>query len=185
MPTAEGKEVPMNEQAVNRTAKVWPSRRGGNILGFVVCALALATAYLYFQNYLGLNPCPLCIFQRIAMFVTGMVFLAAALQNPGLLGARVYAILILFGSASGVAIAARHVWIQHLPPDQVPSCGPSLEYMLQAFSLGDTIRRVLAGSGDCAVIDWTFLSLSIPAWVLVIFIVLGLIGVLGNWRRTA
>jgi len=177
----------MQEQTIAlATSPLWlPSRRLLNSAGFIICMAGLGIAYLYFQSYLNLDPCPLCIFQRLAMFVMGLIFLAAAIHNPTAAGARVYGVLIALTAAAGAAIAARHVWLQHLPPDQVPACGPTLEYMLETFPIGDTIRRVLKGSGDCAVIDWTFLDLSIPAWTLIMFIGLGLTGALRNWMRAA
>jgi disulfide bond formation protein DsbB len=177
----------MQEQSIIVAAQPlgWPSRRLINGLGFIACALALGFAYFFLQYYTGLEPCPLCVFQRLAMFATGLVFLVAALHNPGHLGARVYGTLIFLVSGTGAAVAGRHVWIQHLPIDQLPACGPDLNYMLQNFPLHQTIRKVLAGSGDCAKVDWTFLSLSIPEWTLLVFIGLGLIGLVRNWVRTA
>ena len=169
------------QQSVIGAASWSPPRRLINSLGFSVCGVALGFAYFFFQGYLGLEPCPLCIFQRVAMFATGLVFLAAALHGPGLLGARIYAVLILLTAGTGAAIAARHVWLQHLPPERVPACGPSLEYMLETLPIGQTIRKVLIGTGDCALIDWTFLGLSIPGWTLVIFVGLGLLGAVRNW----
>ena len=159
------------------------SRRLINGAGFVACLLLLVYAY-YLQYYQGLEPCPLCIFQRVAMAALGVVFLMAAVHNPVRLGARIYGILLGLVALIGAAIAGRHVWIQNLPPDQVPACGPSLEYMMDAFPLTEAVRLVLRGSGDCAVIDWTFLGLSMPAWTLVTFVVLGLMGVVGNWMRS-
>lgn len=154
-----------------------------NGAGFLACLLLLVYAY-YLQYYQGLEPCPLCIFQRVAMAALGVVFLMAAVHNPSRLGARVYGALLGLVALIGAAIAGRHVWIQNLPPDQVPACGPSLEYMMDAFPLTEAVRLVLRGSGDCAVIDWTFLGLSMPAWTLVTFVVLGLMGVVANWMRS-
>jgi len=133
-----------------------------------------------------LEPCPLCIFQRLAFFGLGVVFLVAAIHHPGRgrsrVGSRIYAVLAGLASASGAAIAARHVWIQHLPPDQVPECGPGLDYMLNVFPLWDTVKEVLSGSGECAEVSWTFLGLTIPGWSFIAFVVLGIGGVLVNWR---
>ncbi len=159
-----------------------PSRRLINFLGFTFCALALGVAYI-FQFIMELEPCNLCIFQRLTMAPLGIVFLLAALHDPGVKGNRIYGGLIGLTAGIGAAIAARHVWIQNLPEDQVPACGPSLDYMLEIFTLGETIRKVLTGSGDCAEIQWTFLGLSIPGWTLVAFLVLGLVGLVRNWIR--
>lgn len=153
-----------------------------NLAGFLVCAALLAYAY-YAQFGLGLEPCPLCIFQRVGVFAVGIVFLLAAIHHPGVTGRRVYAVLVALAAIVGGAVAARHVWLQSLPPDLVPACGPGLEYMLDVFSVGETLRMVFTGSGECANADWTFLGLSMPAWVLVAFVGLGAAGAWNNWRN--
>jgi disulfide bond formation protein DsbB len=160
-----------------------PSRRLINLLGFSACALLLGYAY-FLQFYQGLEPCPLCIFQRLAMAALGFIFLVAAVHNPKRsAGARTYGILIALVAALGAGIAGRHVWLQNLPPEQVPACGPGLDYLLETFPLSETIALVLRGSGDCAEVDWTFLGLSIPAWTLLLFIGLGAMGAVRNWMR--
>ena len=103
-----------------------------------------------------------------------MFFLIGAIQNPGRAGARAYGVLLSLIALIGVGIAGRHVWIQHLPPEQVPECGPGLDYMLDVFPLSDVIRTVLTGSGECADIVWEFLGLSMPAWTLVWYVLLAL-----------
>lgn len=159
-----------------------PSRRVSYALGALACAALLG--YAYFAQYVqGLEPCPLCIFQRIAFFGLFVVFLAAALHNPRRVGARVYGVLILLVAAAGAGVAARHVWIQHLPPDQVPQCGADLAYMLDTFPLTETIKQVLTGSGDCALVDWRFLGLAMPAWALICFVGLGLLGLYRSLKR--
>jgi disulfide bond formation protein DsbB len=79
-------------------------------------------------------------------------------------------------------VAARHLYIQSLPPGKVPVCGATLDYMLEVFSPSEALRKVLTGSGECARIDWTFLGLAMPAWVLIWVLALGAFGVLLNWR---
>ncbi len=138
---------------------------------FLSCASALAYAY-YIQFYQYLDPCPLCIFQRIGFFLLGGICLIAALQGPKKFGARVYGVLGMLASGFGIAIAGRHVWLQTLPPDQVPDCGPGLGYMLDAFPMAEIIKKVLTGSGECANVDWQFLGLSMPVWSLICFLLL-------------
>ncbi len=157
------------------------SRRTLNGLGFLICAGSLGFAY-YVQHYLGIEPCPLCIFQRLALLAVGLVFLAATLHGSRDWGAKMYGVLVGLTTGIGAGIAARHVWLQHLPPEEAPRCGPSLEYMLQAFPLNETLREVLTGSGECARVDWTLLGFSMPEWTLLLFVVLGVAGVIGNWR---
>ncbi len=144
------------------------------LLGFVACVALLAFA-LYSQYYGGLLPCPLCTFQRGAFAGLGLVFLFGSVHAPTRPSGRAfYSALAVLCAGVGVAIAGRHVWLQNLPADKVPACGPDLSYMLEAFPLGDVLRRVFTGSGECAEVDWTFLGLAMPAWSLAWFVVLGL-----------
>lgn len=158
------------------------NRRPTNLLGFLVCAGMLAFAY-YAQAHLHLEPCPLCIFQRIGVAAIGLVFLLAVLQNPKGWGSRVYGVLILIAAAATMGVAARHVWIQHLPADQVPTCGANLNYLLDIFPLTEVIRTVLTGSGECAKVTWTFIGLSMPTWVGIAAVGLGILGLAANFRR--
>jgi protein dithiol:quinone oxidoreductase len=120
-----------------------------------------------------LEPCPLCIFQRIAFFSLGIVFLLGALHGPAKAGwRRVYGVLALIAAGAGILVAGRHVWITHLPADQVPSCGAPFEFMRQTMGPLKLIQKVMTGSGECAKVDWTFLGLSMPAWSLIWLIAL-------------
>lgn len=153
-------------------------RRPLNLAGFVVCALLLAGAY-YLQYVQELEPCPLCVFQRVAFLALGLVFLAAGLHRPEGRGRYVYALLVLLSAGIGAAIAGRHVWLQSLPADQVPACGPGLNYMLDNFPLMQVLEVALRGSGECAEVDLV-MGLSIPMWALIAFIGLGIGGVVIN-----
>ncbi|MDO9104357.1 MAG: disulfide bond formation protein B [Methylovulum sp.] len=148
--------------------------------GSLACAGLLAMG-AYFQFVDGLEPCPLCISQRIAILLTGLCFLTAAIHNPKPVGIKAYAITGAVIALCGGAISARHVWLQHLPPDQVPECGPGLEYMLQNFPLSDTLKLMLSGTGDCAEVNWSMLGLSMPAWTLVAFLMLTSLSLLQIW----
>jgi disulfide bond formation protein DsbB len=151
------------------------------LLGFAGCVFLLSMG-AYFQFVGGLDPCPLCISQRIAILVTGLVFLAAGIHNPGQSGVTVYAILGAVSALCGAAISTRHVWIQNLPADQVPECGPGLEYVLQNFPLFETVKLMLSGTGDCAKVDWTMFGFSMPAWTLVAFLMLATLSLLQIWN---
>lgn len=153
-----------------------------NLAGFLACAGLMGYAF-YSQWALGLDPCPLCILQRIAVVALGALFLLAALHGPGQIGSRVYGGLQFVAAGSGAGIAGRHVWLQSLPPDKVPSCGPGLDFMLDAFPLAEVLQMVLTGSGECATVDWAFLGLSMPAWVLVATSLLSLYALVVNFRR--
>lgn len=153
------------------------------LLGFLACAAAIGYA-LYTQFYGGLLPCPLCIFQRVAFAALGLVFLIGGLQAPvGGTGRRVYGALALLAAAVGIAIAGNHVRLQHLPADQVPACGPGLDYLLEAMPLTGAIRKVMTGSGECAEVDWIFLGMSMPTWSLIGFVVLAGWAVFAGFRR--
>ncbi|MBP6683514.1 MAG: disulfide bond formation protein B [Halioglobus sp.] len=133
----------------------------------IMAVIAMLFARVYLEQILGLAPCPLCMTQRIFVVLWGVIALVAALHNPARTGRRIYATLCAVAALAGAAVAVRHVWIQHLPPDQVPACGPSLEYMLDTLPFSETVNIVLKGDGNCAAIDWTFLGLSIPEQTLV------------------
>ena len=159
-----------------------PDKRILNFAGFLMCAALMGYA-LYAQHYLMLEPCPLCILQRIAVVGMGLVFLLAALHNPGGVGRFVYALLLVLPMSLGAIVAGRHAWLQMLPEDQVPACGPGLDYMWENFPLADVINMVFRGSGECADVDWQLLGLSMPAWVFIAVIALGSIGIWHNVRR--
>lgn len=157
------------------------SNRWVNLGGLLACAGLLGYAY-YAQFYLHLDPCPLCVFERLGFAVLGLIFLLAAAHHPGRTGARIYAVLIAAVALTGVAIAARHVWIQHIPAARAPACGPGLDFLLHTFPLTSTLRMVLTGSGECARVAWRFLGLSMAEWALAWFAALGITGFMFNWR---
>lgn len=153
------------------------------LLGFFACVGLMAYA-LYSQHVLGYEPCPLCIFQRVAVIALGIVFLLGALLAPATRRGRVaWGVLALLPALAGMGIAGRHVWMQNLPPGQVPACGPPLEFLRETLPLVDVIKKVLTGSGQCATIDWTLLGLSMPAWVLIAFAGLALWAAHAAFRR--
>lgn len=158
------------------------SHRNLYLLGFLGCVVLIAVA-LYFQYVMGLEPCPLCIVQRVFFVVVGLICLIAFLHNPKSWGNRVYGLLGAAGAIAGAAVAGRHVWLQNLPPELVPECGPSLEYMLRVFPLGQVMNMVFTGSGECAEVAWQFLGLTIPGWTLVVFVVIALIALYQAFRQ--
>lgn len=133
---------------------------------------------LYLEHVQGLEPCPLCVFQRVGLIAMGFIALVALIHNPKKSWLRRgYSFFATLGIGWSVAVAARHVWLQHLPPDQVPSCGPGLDYLVEALPFKAVLQQVLSGSGECAVIDWTFLGQSLPVWSLIFFSILLLLNV--------
>ena len=135
------------------------------------------------QYQMDMKPCALCITQRVFVVLTGVFAFLAFLHNPGLSGRRVYVGLGVVAAAIGAAFSGRHMWLQSLPEDLVPACGPDLEYLLETFPLMEALEVLLRGDGNCAEVSWTFLSLSIPAWTLVAFVGLILINLWQAVRR--
>ena len=157
------------------------TRRSANLLGVAACAGALGFA-LFAQYGMRLTPCHLCIFQRVEVLALGLVFAAAALHDPGRTGARVYAALIGLVAAATAATAGRHVWIQMQPPGSVPGCGADLDFMLEVLPLMDVVIKVFKAGGECAKVDFIFLGVSMPGWVLVFAVIVGAAGMWANWR---
>ena len=149
---------------------------------FVICASLLGFG-LYLEHVVGLEPCPLCVFQRIAYIVVALFALIAAIHNPQKLFAKIYTGLMFVASLCGAGIAGRQVWLQHLPEDKIPECGPGLEYMLDVFPLADALKMVLSGSGECAEVQWTFLSFSIAEWSILCFVGLTVVSLIMFFRQ--
>nr|WP_246481153.1 disulfide bond formation protein B [Motiliproteus sediminis] len=155
-----------------------PRYRGLNLLGLATCIGSIIFAVVYLQGELGLDPCPLCMASRLVIMAMAVVFLLAWVHNPRQLGQRVYATFNFLLGIGGVLLSARHIWLQSLPPSEVPECGPGLEYLLQNFPLQDAFSIILNGSGECAEIQWSLLGLTIPQQTLLLFIALMVLTVL-------
>ena len=167
---------PMNKHA-------GPSFRTSYLLGFLACAGLIGFA-LFSQFQWGLEPCPLCIFQRVAFAALGVVFLLGALHAPrGRGGRAAWGVLALLAALAGTLVAGNHVRLQMLPADQVPACGPGLGYMMEMLPVTGVIQKVMTGSGECADVDWSFLGLSMPAWSLAWFLLLGAWAAWSAFRR--
>jgi disulfide bond formation protein DsbB len=141
--------------------------------GALACALLLGFGY-FLQYARGLEPCPLCLLQRGFFYALLIIFLVAALHGPRGRGRTAYGVLAVLFAIGGAAVASRQVWLQHLPKDKVPQCGPDLFFMLENFPLSQALQKLIAGTGECAVVDWTFLRLSIAEWSLAWFVALAL-----------
>jgi len=120
----------------------------------------------------------MCIFQRIAMIGAGLFFLLGALHAPKRGGRWFYAVMTTVAALIGAGIAARHVWLQSLPPDQVPACGPTLDYLLSFMPITEVVTNVLRGDANCAKINAAWLGISLPGWTLATFIVMALYALL-------
>ena len=149
----------------------------------LLAAISMIFAVVFLSGLLELEACPLCMTQRAFVLAWGAIALLAFVHNPPGWGNRVYGGLCALMAVGGGAVAARHVWLQHLPEDQVPACGPSLEYMLETLPFTETISLVLMGDGNCAETMWTFLGLSIPEQTLILFIVASVISLWQTFRN--
>ncbi len=150
---------------------LYPSR--AVFFAMVVAIAACFAVALYTQYVGGLSPCPLCMTQRVFYVLTAVIALIAAVHNRGV---RIYGALSALSALAGAAIAARQVWLQHLPPNEVPACGPSLDYMLQTLPFGQVFVHMLKGDGNCAIVDWRLWGLSMAEWSLLCFIALAAVG---------
>ncbi len=153
-------------------------------LGVAIACAGLLAYALYTEYQLFLDPCPLCIFQRVAFAWIGAWALLAAVHNPHGRGRWFYGSMVALGAAAGTWIAGRHVWIQGLPPDEVPDCGPGLSYLMDTMPMMDVLRTVLTGDGSCAEPQWDFLGLSMPAWTLIWYLGLGVLTLFLVYRKT-
>jgi disulfide bond formation protein DsbB len=159
------------------------SFRAQFVFAALACSSLLAFA-VYSQRSLLLDPCPLCILQRVVFMALAVAFAIGALHAPrSRNGRRVYGVVAALLAATGAAIASRHLWLQSLPPELVPACGPGLSYMLEVFPLSEVIRDVFTGSGECAKVDWRLLGLSMPGWTLIWYLFLGFGALWAGFRR--
>jgi disulfide bond formation protein DsbB len=158
----------------------WPGPRLFFTCIALVCAALLGFGY-YLEFVKHLDPCPMCIFQRLCYFTIVVAAALGALHGPRGPFATLYTALIVLAAGVGAGIAGRQTWLQHLPAERVPECGPGLEFMLEQYPLAEVIKKALRGSGECAAVDWTFLTLSIAEWSLLCFI--GLIIASVAWWR--
>ncbi|AWF83181.1 disulfide bond formation protein B [Microbulbifer sp. A4B17] len=155
-----------------------PNPRITFLLVFLMVAFLLGAAF-YLEYVQGLEPCKLCITQRVMLLGVGVVSLIAFLHNPATIGRRVYGLLVSLWAMGGLYFAGRQLWLQSLPEDQVPACGPSVSYMIEVFPMADVLKALLSGDGNCAEVQWTMMGLSIPGWAAIGFA--GLI-LFGGWQ---
>lgn len=138
------------------------------------CMALLAVGY-YIQFVEHIEPCPMCIFQRLCYAAIAVFALAATLHGPRGGWHAVYCGLIDLAALIGLGIAGRQTWLQHLPADQVPECGPGLNFMLEMYPLAEVVKKALKGTGDCAKVDWTLAGFSIAEWSLFCFAVIAIV----------
>ncbi|WNO10668.1 disulfide bond formation protein B [Teredinibacter sp. KSP-S5-2] len=164
-------------------SRLRPSIRVTNLIVFSACVIAVLITVFYFQKTLGLTPCPLCVTQRAFVIAIGIIALVAFIHHPGAGGIKVYAGLGAIAAIGGGCVSARHIWLQNLPEELVPACGPGLSFILETMPLWEAIKVLFQGDGDCADVVWTLFGVSIPGWTLVAFIGFTLINVWQLFRK--
>ncbi len=157
-------------------------RRATNGIGATLVAGLLAYA-LFTQYVQGLQPCNMCLLQRLAVAAVGVVFLLATIHHPRTWMARVYALLLGLCAAAGVALAARQVWMQAQPMGSLPSCGADVYTLFDLLPVHQVVLTVWNGGGECQAVTWSRWGLSMAGWVLLSLVALGLLGVFNNARR--
>ncbi len=163
-----------------------PATRLLNLLLFLACTFLMVFAF-FLEHIKGLEPCPLCMSQRIVVITIGVLALIATIHNPGKVGAKIYGALLVVAAAIGAALSTRQLWLQSLPADEIPACGPGLSYIvenMEYFPMQEVLTMMVSGTGDCAEVQWVFLGLSIPGWTLVVFISIGLLGLFQLMRKS-
>lgn len=162
-----------------------PSYRVLNLAGVAGAVLSMLFAIVVLEKIVGLEPCPLCMIDRVLVTALGLIFLVAALHNPGPLGQRIYALTGILVSLAGVGVCARHIWLQNLPADEVPTCAPGLDYMLETLPMTETLSVIFTTSGECAHIDWSLLGFTLPEQTLAVFAAFLLLGVAQLARKAS
>lgn len=162
---------------------VLPSYRIVNLAQAIASAALIVIAIVYFQNYLGLEPCYLCITQRVFVIAVGVICAIAALHNPEARGQRIYAGLSIATAGLGSYFSGKQLWLQSLPEDQVPACGIPVDYLFDSFSPSEAIAMLLRGDGNCAEVQWQLLGLSMPAWVMLCFVGFAAVGLVQFLRK--
>ena len=139
---------------------------------FLAATGLILDAVFYMQDYLGLDPCPMCVLSRYTFTAIAIVALVAAIHGPRGLALKVYASLVTLLAVAGAGVSIRHSWLQHFPP-ATESCGADLEFLLNSLPLSQALPKIFSGTGSCSSVHWKFLGLSIPEWALVWFVLLG------------
>lgn len=146
--------------------------RTAYLLGFLL-SFGLVALALVIQTQYKLEPCPLCISQRIIFMGLGVLFLIAAIHHPQKPAwVKLYALLQILTALGGAGVAIRHWWLQVHKDQMLVDCGVGFDYMFDNFPLKKALMLVFRGTGDCATIDWTFLGFSIPQLALLAFLAL-------------
>lgn len=155
------------------------------LIALVIAAASIGSVLIaaFIEPFASMNPCPMCMMQRALYLAVGVFAILTLITVKHTITKSIFASIGLICATIGTAVAGRQVWLQHLPAEEVPACGPPLEYMLEVFPLLEVVQHALMGTGDCAEVQWQWLGLSIPGWSIVLFLGLALGNILILFRR--
>lgn len=159
-----------------------PSVRHTSLILFIGCT-ALILIGMYMEHVMKLIPCPLCITQRVFIILVGLIGLIAFIHNTQNIGKTIYGALGALAAIIGSGFSIRQLYLQSLPADQAPACGPDVVYLLENFPLWDALSVLLRGDGNCSEVSWTMLGISIPGWTLVAFAGMIIVNLWQIWRK--
>jgi disulfide bond formation protein DsbB len=145
-----------------------------DFLIFIACVILLGVAF-FMQYVMGLTPCYLCIIQRFFIAIIGLLSLLASIHNRG---PRIYGLIVALSALIGGYFSSKQLWLQSLPPEKIPACGPPVDYLFNSFNVNEAIKILIQGDGNCAAVQWTFIGLSIPGWTLICFIAIATLSML-------
>ena len=150
--------------------------KSGYLIGFAAC-FGIVILALVIQTQYNLEPCPLCITQRLFFMGLGVLFLIGAFVKPATLLQKIFAALQVLTALGGAGWAVRHWYLQANKESMIADCGVGFDYMFENFPLEKMFKLIFKGTGDCAMIDWTFLGLTLPQLALISFIGFGIYAV--------
>jgi len=149
---------------------------------FAASAGLVATAIFYFQEQLGLDPCPMCILSRYCFIAIAIVALAAAIHGPRGKLLKGYSFAVAFFALAGIGVSIRHSYLQHFPP-ALETCGTDLDFLLNTLPLRQALPKIFQGTGTCSQVDWKMLGMSLPEWALVWFAIFGAAALWAAFRK--
>lgn len=136
-------------------------------------------ASLYAQYFLGLHPCPLCLMQRICVFILlGLMGLTLGTLKK----AHLISLIQFIIACAGLFFALRQLWLQSLPPGSAPACMPGLDVLIRYFPWQSVAKALFWGTGDCAEVSWSMWGISMPGWAALYFIFMAVISLFLYFR---
>ena len=148
-----------------RTALLEPTSENLALWTLALCGVLLVGA-LIMEHAFAMTPCPLCLMQRLWFLAAGLFAMIGLMHDPRW---GIYPLLTILASLTGAGFAIRQLYLQSLPADQVPACGPDIDYMIEVFPWSEVLATMVSGTGDCAAEAPGPFGVPIPAWALMGF----------------